>query len=87
MEKIVYVMETTSGTFIANNMNHHNCNRVLGGNYERYTRNLIREKGQNEPDRLWEQARENKKLSNVELEEMLNEWKSILKTIKKDQVE
>lgn len=63
------------------------CNRVLGGNYEWYTQNLMREKGQNEPDRLWKQARENKKLSNIELEEMLNEWKSILKTIKKDQVE
>ena len=82
MEKIVYVMETTSGTFIANNMNHHNCNRVLNGNYEVYTKKLIQEKGPDEPDRLWKLARENKKLSNVELEELLAEWKSIKKRLK-----
>ena len=58
------------------------CNQALNGNYEIYTRNLIREKGPDEPDRLWKLARENKKLSNVELEELLAEWKSIKKRLK-----
>ena len=79
MGKIVYAMKTTSGTFIAENVNNHNCNRVLRGNLEAYRNHLVREIGEEKVKEL--ETRPPRKISTPELEEMLEEMKKRYKKL------
>lgn len=74
MGKIVYAMKTSSGTFIANNMNHHNCNVTLHGNLKKYREHLIREIGEDRVNAL--DRKKSQKISTPELGELLKEVKA-----------
>ena len=73
MGKIVYAMKTSSGTFIANNMNHHNCNITLHGNINKYREKLINEIG--EAKVLALDKKKSNKLSTPDLEKLLEDIK------------
>ena len=67
----MYAMRTTSGTFAANKINHHNCNRYLNGNYEVYRKKMVKELGQEKVDELERKAKSGQKMSIGELESLL----------------
>lgn len=72
-------MKTASGTFAANNMNHHNCNVALHGNLEEYRKHLLKDIGQDGINKL--EQNKNKKIPTPELKEMLENVKSEYKKI------
>lgn len=86
MGQIVYAMKTASGTFIANGINHHNCNRVLRGNLKKYREHLVKEIGENKVREL--ETRPPRKISTPELQKMLDEmklkYKNLLEEKKKE---
>ena len=74
-------MKTSSGTFIANNMNHHNCNRYKNGNYAVYEPKIKAELGVDEVQKLWDKAYDKTKISTIELAEMLTQIKKDYKAL------
>lgn len=84
--KEVFAIETSTGTFIADGLFHHNCqecNRVLHGNYKVYYPKLKKELGDKRYDELWQLARSNKKITTVELRDLLEKYENLLKSLKK----
>lgn len=78
MGEIVYAMRTTSGTFAANKINHHNCNRYLNGNYEVYRKKMVAELGQEQVELLEKKAKTPNKQSLYDLELKLKDISSKL---------
>lgn len=83
VKRKVYAMKTTSGTFAANGVNHHNCNRLLNGNYEVYDVKIRQELGDERCDELWQLARSSKKINTSELESLLENRRKILYKIRR----
>lgn len=84
--KEVFAIETSTGTFIADGLFHHNCqecNRVLNGNYKVYYPKLEKELGQEKYQKMWQKARSGDKISTPELEILLEKYNNLLKTLKK----
>ena len=75
MGKIVYAMTTTSGTFLADGINHHNCNCYRNGNYSVYEPKIKRELGVDEVQKLWDKAYSRVKIPTYELDEKLKQIK------------
>ena len=87
MGQVVYAMKTTSGTFIANNMSHHNCNRYKNGNYEVYTPKMVKELGEKKAGEIKFRAHNGGKVTTVEMDEMLTELKKKWNTLVKKRKE
>lgn len=84
--KEVFAIETSTGTFIADGLFHHNCqecNRTLHGNYESYYPKLKKELGEKRFNELWQIAKGGDKISTPELEAMLEKYRGLLKNLKK----
>lgn len=84
--KEVFAIKTSTGTFIADGLFHHNCqncNRILRGNYGVYYPKLKKELGDKRYDELWQLARSDKKISTVELKDLLEKYENLLKSLKK----
>ena len=60
-----------------------NCNRTLRGNYGVYYPKLKKELGDKRYDELWQLARSDKKISTVELKDLLEKYENLLKSLKK----
>lgn len=77
-DETVYALETTTGTFIADGVYHHNCsfrcNRMRSGEYEKYRLALKDKYGDKVPESLENTARlyPSYKFSRDELQEIID---------------
>lgn len=83
--EIVYAISTTTGTFIADGLAHHNCvgcNVFQAGNYPIFSHKLDQEDPTLRP-RLREKASQTKQWKSYELEELIESLKLKIKQINK----
>ncbi len=79
--QIVYALQTSTGTFVADGLAHHNCdhcNRGLKGNPRAYNRFMVDKYGQEEVDRLDEESKKTVQFKIYELKEMQEHYKQLI---------
>lgn len=80
----VYAVQTSTGTFIADGLAHHNCyncNVNLKGSWVEYEKHLIEEYGQETVDNLKQRKHEIKKMKAHEWEELAEKYKQKYKEL------
>jgi hypothetical protein len=81
--KKVYAITTTTGTFVADDLAHHNCfrcNIMLKGNYDSYNLVMLQRHSKEEIIKMLSQKKEIVKL---DYEEIYNEYKLKVENLRK----
>lgn len=76
--RTVYAIQTSTGTFIADGLAHHNCaacNVFKHGNYPEYARKLSREYGEKKMEELRKKAMKPKQRTKKDYEDLIEKYK------------